>query len=222
MTLLIATRNDHKAHEIQLALPDGWRVLGLKSFPKAPHVVEDAATLEGNAIKKAVSLGRWILSAHDLDVLKIDPNAVWILADDSGLEVDALGGAPGVNSARFAVTDGVVSDSSGNASDSDNNAKLLRLLDKVPTGQRQARFRCVLALVRFTTGKDITEPVVFEGVCEGVIALHPAGQAGFGYDPLFVPTGFQRSFAELGEKPKSLISHRSRALALFTKYMEQL
>jgi XTP/dITP diphosphohydrolase len=184
-------------------------------------VVEDAATFEENAIKKAVSLSRWILRQHDWDVLKNESDDVWILADDSGLEVDALNRAPGVFSARFAVMDGDVPDASGNAFDSDNNAKLLRSLAKMSTAHRQARFRCVLALVRLSTGKDINQPVVFEGVCEGSIALQPGGHAGFGYDPLFIPNGFNQSFAELGEDLKKQISHRSRALALFREFMEQ-
>ena len=131
-----------------------------------------------------------------------------MLADDSGLEVDALDGAPGVHSARFAAQDlhgGV------NASDAANNAKLLELLQEVPSARRTGRFRCVLALARVAPARF--EPLSFEGVCEGRIAFAPSGGGGFGYDPLFVPEGFSASFAELGEEVKNRISHRARALA---------
>jgi len=140
-----------------------------------------------------------------------------VFADDSGLEVDALNGAPGVHSARFAALD-----KSENSHDADNNAKLLRLLKDVPTEQRGGRFRCVIALVPVPEQKaESTSPVcyadefaaqTFEGTCEGRIQFVASGDGGFGYDPLFVPEGFAQSFAELGEEVKNRLSHRAKAL----------
>jgi XTP/dITP diphosphohydrolase len=132
-----------------------------------------------------------------------------VLADDSGLEVDALGGAPGVHSARFAALD---SGKPGHLSDAANNAKLLLLLKEVPAGKRTARFRCVMALARTDLKSGSSDLQLFEGVCEGRIGFEPRGQNGFGYDPLFGPDGFEESFAELGEEIKNRLSHRARAL----------
>ena len=147
----------------------------------------------------------------------------FILADDSGLEVDALNGAPGVHSARFAAMD-----KSENSKDTDNNAKLLRLLKDVPLEKCTARFRCVIALVPVSHGKiEVASPVcfadefeaqIFDGACEGRIQLTASGGGGFGYDPLFVPDGFTQSFAELGEDVKNKISHRAQALAKLQKF----
>lgn len=139
--LLIATRNAHKVGEIQAILGPDFRCLTLKEFPAAPPVVEDADTFAGNATKKAVELARWL--ATDNAKLKIkNSKPDFVLADDSGLEVDVLDGAPGVHSARFAALD-----KSENSHDADNNAKLLRLLKDVPLEKRTGRFRCVIALV---------------------------------------------------------------------------
>jgi XTP/dITP diphosphohydrolase len=135
-----------------------------------------------------------------------------VLADDSGLEVDALHGAPGVHSARFAALD---SGAPGNSSDAENNAKLLRLLKDIPREQRSARFRCVLALADISPASAAQAPQFFEGACEGRIEFAPSGGGGFGYDPLFVPEGFTQSFAELGEDVKNRLSHRARAFAKF-------
>jgi XTP/dITP diphosphohydrolase len=198
ITLLIATRNAHKTTEIRQILGGNFSVRSLDEFPGAPAVVEDAGTFAGNARKKAESLASWLpgnsSSGH-----------FYILADDSGLEVDALDGAPGVHSARFAADD--VSGPS-NSPDSANNAKLLRLLEGIAPEKRTARFRCVLALA----GGAGRQTMFFEGACEGRIALAPAGSGGFGYDPLFVPEGHERSLAELGEDVKNKLSHRARAL----------
>ena len=141
----------------------------------------------------------------------------FVLADDSGLEVDVLDGAPGVHSARFAAMD-----KSENSHDADNNAKLLRLLKDVPLEKRTARFHCVIALVPVPEGgAESASPVcyaaaeeaqIFDGACEGRIQFSPSGQGGFGYDPLFVPEGFKESFAELGEDVKNRLSHRAKAL----------
>ena len=133
-----------------------------------------------------------------------------MLADDSGLEVDALGGAPGVHSARFAALD---SAKSGNTPDADNNAKLLRLLKDIPPEKRTARFRCVIALVQVHSPQStVHSPQLFDGVCEGRIIFDSRGKNGFGYDPLFVPLGLEQTFAELGEDVKNRLSHRAKAL----------
>jgi len=185
MKLLVATRNRHKLDEIRaiLSLP-GIELIGADVHtPPLPEVVEDAATFEGNAIKKARTL--------------CDASGLWTLADDSGLEVDFLGGAPGVFSARYAGE---------GAGDAANNARLLRELEGVD--DRRARFRCVLALAA-PDGRVWT----VEGRCEGRIARAPSGAGGFGYDPLFHPDGGTCSFAELTPAEKNRISHRARALA---------
>ena len=146
--------------------------------------------------------------------------ADFVLADDSGLEVDALGGAPGVHSARFAALD---DDRKGNSPDAENNSKLMRLLSAVPEGGRTARFRCVLALTPVVPGLTPDELAdatrCFDGACEGRIATGAVGQGGFGYDPLFVPEGYPASFAELGEAVKNQLSHRARALAKLRSYL---
>jgi XTP/dITP diphosphohydrolase len=143
-------------------------------------------------------------------------NTPWfVLADDSGLEVDALGGAPGVQSARFAAPEFGLQ---GNAPDGANNAKLLRLLVHIPEASRTARFRCVLALTAVANPASSTSPVptrFFSGSCEGRIGLVPRGSHGFGYDPLFIPAGFTETLAELGDTTKNRISHRSHALQAF-------
>ena len=201
-TLLIATRNNHKVQEIRAILGDGFDCRSLQDFPAAPAVVEDADTFSGNAAKKALELAAWL--APQLSA------PLFVLADDSGLEVDALQGAPGVYSARYAALDGTVE---GNSPDADNNAKLLRLLQEVPRAKRSARFRCVIALVAAKPHAPPPAPHFFEGTCEGRIDFAPRGKGGFGYDPLFVPDGFQESFAELGEDTKNKLSHRAKALA---------
>ncbi|MGB7768128.1 MAG: non-canonical purine NTP pyrophosphatase [Verrucomicrobiia bacterium] len=217
ITLLIATRNPHKAGEIRAMLGGQFRLLTLNDFPNAPAVVEDAATFAGNATKKAAELAHWLAGSQPPTLYS---QLLFVLADDSGLEVDALNGAPGVHSARFAALD---SAKSGNTPDADNNAKLLRLLQDVAREKRTARFHCVIALVAVPTGKievaspvcyaDEFEPQTFDGVCEGRIIFAPRGKNGFGYDPLFVPAGFEQTFAELGDEVKNQLSHRAQALA---------
>jgi XTP/dITP diphosphohydrolase len=225
-TLLIATRNAHKVEEIRAILSGEFRYMTLRDFPDAPAVIEDATTFAGNATKKAVELAQWLARQPMAQTKIIGP--LLVLADDSGLEVDALNGAPGVHSARFAVLD---SAQAGNSSDADNNAKLLRLLREVPAGRRTARFRCVLALTPVTRAeRENTSPVcaanefelqttLFDGACEGSIAFEPSGTGGFGYDPLFIPAGQALSFAELGEAVKNDTSHRAKALAKLRAYL---
>ena len=204
-TIVVATRNRHKTDEIRQILGSRFRCLTLDDFPGVPPVKEDAATFAGNATKKAVEIARWLkTSASPIG------DGAFVLADDSGLEVEALNGAPGVYSARFAALD---SSADGNTPDADNNAKLLRLLKDVPKEKRTARFRCVIALLPVESDSGDMTATCFEGACEGRIDTAPRGTCGFGYDPLFVPTGFDRSFAELGEAEKNQISHRARALA---------
>ncbi len=157
--------------------------LSLRDFPAIPPVEENQASFAGNALKKAQELSRHA--------------GVPSLSDDSGLEVDALDGAPGLLSARF----------SGQG-DRANNELLLQKLSGVLESGRSARFRCAVAYV--APGES---PLVLEGSVEGVILTSPRGEAGFGYDPLFLPTGYDRSFAELSGDEKNKISHRARALA---------
>ena len=161
-----------------------------------PEVVEDAGTFRGNARKKARAL------------LHLLPQGGWALADDSGLSVDALAGAPGVESAYYAGPqgDGVA-----------NLAKLVSVMRDVPAERRQAQFRCVL----FAVGPD-GEERDFEGVCAGRLLSAPRGGAGFGYDPLFVPDGYTHSFAELGDDIKNQISHRARAWAAMAEWIRRL
>jgi len=179
MKLFVATHNAHKLREISQILP------GFEIVPDDPEgVVEDAPDFAGNALIKV----RAIAARHA---------GSWCMADDSGLEVAALGGEPGVRSARYA----------GEPSDTPaNNALLLKNLKGVD--DRRANFTCAVALV----APDGTEHVAF-GRCFGRIATAPGGNAGFGYDPLFVPDGYDRSFAELSPEKKNSISHRGRALA---------
>jgi XTP/dITP diphosphohydrolase len=220
-TLLLATRNAHKVGEIRAILGAEFRYRTLSDFPGAPSVVEDADTFAGNATRKAVALARWV-SEVQRSKFEVQGSEFFVLADDSGLEVDVLNGAPGVHSARFAALE---AGQPGNSPDAENNARLLRLLKDVPLEKRAARFRCVLALTPVILGKvEAASPVcyadefemqteTFEGVCEGSIGFEPRGEGGFGYDPLFLPDGFEQTFAELGESTKNQLSHRSKALA---------
>ena len=228
VTLVIATRNAHKVGEIRAILGDGFRYLSLDDFAGAPEVVEDAGTFAGNATKKAVALAKWLGQAQLPNAKRASnqpethSDQMFVLADDSGLEVDALSGAPGVHSARFAAQD---TGQPGNSSSAENNAKLLRLLRNVPLDKRTARFRCVLALTPVLISEaEGASPVcyaeeaelqteLFEGACEGRIGFGPRGRGGFGYDPLFVPSGHEQTFGELSEAVKNLLSHRAKALA---------
>ena len=199
--------------EIKSILGDELAYFTSSDFPGAPEVVEDAPDFAGNATKKAVSLANWLAATGNAKGVE------YVLADDSGLEVDALNGAPGVHSARFAALD---TGRQGNSADADNNEKLLRLLKGKES--RTGRFRCVIA---FTPVPENEVPVaskvceaneaelateIFDGACVGRLLEEARGAHGFGYDPLFVPDGFAETFAELGEETKNRISHRSRAL----------
>ena len=188
MTVVVATRNPGKVAEIRAALeglPIGL-VAVTDLLKDAPPIEETGATFEENAVLKA----RTVSAATHLVAL----------ADDSGLEVDALGGRPGVRSARYA-RDG--------ATDAENNAALLAALTDIPSSERRARFRCVMAL--WDPFSD-DEPVVAEGSCDGWIGHQGRGSGGFGYDPLFVVDETGRTFAELTTEEKLAMSHRGRAL----------
>ena len=194
--VLIASNNRYKADEIQKLLGNDYLCLSLCDFPDAPPIVEDSNTFAGNAVKKALSLVNW---------LKINNEKIegWILADDSGLEVDVLEGEPGIYSARYA------SDNNQNCSDEANNSKLLGKLKGIEPSQRTARFRCVIALAKIG---EYAQPQIFNGICEGQISESASGVNGFGYDPLFIPKNFNNSFGELDSEIKNLLSHRASAL----------
>jgi XTP/dITP diphosphohydrolase len=183
-TLILATRNQGKLREIQQMLGDNIRVQTLDAFQDAPDVIEDGDTFEANAIKKAREIAQ-----H---------TRLPALADDSGLVVDALNGAPGIYSARFAGE---------NATDADNNAKLIDLLSDVPENQRTARFCCVMALV---TPNGHTQTA--KGTWEGRMLTAPRGDNGFGYDPLFFDPIENCASAELPSEAKNRHSHRGQAL----------
>ena len=185
MDLVLATKNEDKIREIKEAFQNlPLRILTFKDLPKFPLVVEDKDTLCGNAKVKARTVAKF---THKI-----------ALADDTGLEVEALGGSPGVLSSRFAGK---------GASYEDNNRKLLSLLKKVPLERRRATFKCVI-VISDGAGREKT----VEGTCPGRIVRGREGKAGFGYDPLFQPQGYDRTFAELSLKEKNRISHRGKAL----------
>lgn len=185
MKLVLATRNKNKIKEmIELLAPSGIEALSLDQFPRIGRIEEDGRTFRENAVKKASAV--------------CEQTGMMALADDSGLEVDCLDGAPGVFSSRFA---GEGSD------DRANNEKLLELLTGVPPEQRRARFRCVIAIAA-PDGFVYTA----EGTCEGYIAEELRGEGGFGYDPLFYLPEFGKTLAELDLKTKNKVSHRGKAL----------
>lgn len=192
----LATGNAHKMQEMQALADASGLPVRIIAAAKMPPVVEDTGTFAGNARKKAQALKALL------------PPEAWVLADDSGVCVDALDGAPGVESAYFA---GPEHDAAANLD------KLTEVMRAVPDGARAARFVCVLCLL----GPDGTEQV-FEGRCEGVLAREPAGGRGFGYDPLFVPAGFDRTYAELTDAEKNKISHRGRAWLILVERLRSL
>jgi len=182
----VATRNAHKTREIQHILGSGFSVRDLRAYPQISEIIETGTSFEENAKLKALGVSTKL------------PGLV--IADDSGLEVDALGGAPGIHSARYA---------GANATDTEKIDKLLEELARVraKNDSRRVRFHCLLALAR--NGEVLG---VFEGTVEGQITQQPRGSHGFGYDPIFVPKGFERTFGELGPAEKNQLSHRARAL----------
>lgn len=195
MRLVLATRNEHKVREIKEILEGlDVKLLSFHDLADLPDVVEDGTTLDENAVKKAVEVAK--------------ATGLPALADDTGLEVDALGGAPGVYSARYA----------GPACDYDaNNTKLLTKLEAVADSDRGAAFRCVVALA---TPDRLIGTVV--GKTTGTIIRERRGVGGFGYDPLFRPDGYDRTYAEMSAEEKNEISHRGRAVRASRALVEEL
>ncbi len=197
--ILIATSNCGKLRDFAAAAAEhGVEVQPVPGLDSLPQVVEDGTTFQANACKKAEHYSRLV------------PREI-VLADDSGLEVDALGGAPGVRSARYAA-----GENDENSSDAANNARLLRELAPVPDAQRQARFVCVIAAAR--DGSTLT---TFRGEAEGVILHALRGSGGFGYDPLFYFVELGKTFAELSAEEKAKVSHRGKAFRKFLQWYEQ-
>lgn len=188
MKLIFATNNAHKLSEVQAVLGEGWELVTPRMCGVEEDIPETAETLEGNASQKA----RYLYERTGLDCF----------ADDTGLEVEALNGAPGVHSARYA-TDGHDFGA--------NNRLLLKNLEGVEN--RRARFRTVISLI------EGGEEHLFEGIVEGRIIERESGSEGFGYDPLFVPDGFDRTFAEMSGEEKNAISHRGRAVRNLVAYL---
>ena len=184
--LVVATRNGHKAREIQHILGQEFKVCDLGAHPDISEIRESGTSFEENAKLKALAASRQLPAL--------------VIADDSGLEVDALGGAPGIYSARYA---------GANATDTDKIDKLLRELARVRATEdgRRGRFRCVVALAR--NGNLLG---TFEGVVEGSITGEARGDSGFGYDPIFIPEGLKQTFGELPTEVKNTISHRAKAI----------
>lgn len=192
--LVIATHNPHKTGEFRALLGEGWCVEDLTMHPELPVPVEDGATFEENAGIKARS------AAERLG------DAVLVVADDSGLEVDHLAGRPGIFSARYAGP---------GAGDAGNRGKVLQELEGVPKEERGARFRCVLAVAR---GAEVL--ACFSGAVEGRLTGAAAGKGGFGYDPIFIPEGHDATFGELPAAVKNGLSHRARALEKLLGWLE--
>ncbi len=192
MEIVIATRNKRKLEEMR-RIGRGWAIafLSLDDFPDCPPVDEDGETFEANAVKKALSVSAWT-GKH-------------AVADDSGLEVDALGGAPGVRSARYAGP---------HSGDRENLEKLLNELRSVEGEQRGARFVCSVAFA--APGGSVK---TFRGTVRGRIGTEPLGENGFGYDPVFYPEGHLRTFAEMSDAEKDAISHRGKALRDLGQYL---
>ena len=194
--LVVATRNKHKTCEIQHILGPEFRVRDLQANPDISEIRESGTSFEENAKLKALAVSRQLPAL--------------VIADDSGLEVDTLGGAPGIYSARYA---------GANATDRDKIEKLLRELARVRATDdgRRARFRCVVALAR---KGDLLG--IFEGTVEGRITDTTRGDSGFGYDPIFVPDGFEQTFGELPGEVKNTISHRAKAIRALAGRLRRL
>jgi XTP/dITP diphosphohydrolase len=187
--LIVATRNAHKTDEIRAMIGDRFEVLDATDFPECAEIEETGTTFLENARLKADGVSRLVEG--------------WVLSDDSGLEVDALGGAPGVWSSSYGGEE---------CNHPRNNARLIR--EMAGKSERSARFRCTMVLAR--NGVEVAH---FSGTVEGQIIDEPRGAKGFGYDPLFIPAGYSATFSELGEEVKNSLSHRSRALAQVVEYL---
>lgn len=193
MTVILASNNDHKLHEIAAILAErkDFSLISMREAGYTNDIIENGTTFKENALIKADALHTFSGKA--------------VIADDSGLCVDFLGDAPGIYSARYKD----LPDSKS------KNKSILEQLSNVPTEKRGARFICVIAYIDNKGSSHF-----FEGVCVGKIALTEAGSGGFGYDPIFIPEGFDCTMAELGEEEKNKISHRGRALAKFSGYLK--
>ena len=201
MKIVFATNNQHKLDEIRQILGSKFEVFSLNDIGCHEEIPEDHDTLQENALQKA----EYIAEKYGYDCF----------ADDTGLEVDALGGEPGVHSARYAAIDGDGSESH------DSEANMRKLLRKLGNNNnRKARFRTVIALLE-TDGNGNRAEKSFEGIVEGRIAHEKSGEEGFGYDPIFVPDGYDQSFAELGADIKNTISHRARAVKKLAEYFKK-
>lgn len=197
MKIVFATNNQHKLQEIREILGDQFEILSLADIGCYEDIPETGNTLEANAHQKA----EYVFDHYHIDCF----------ADDTGLEVDALGGAPGVHSARYA--EGTDHNSEANM------AKLLRELGD--NDNRKARFRTVISLIQMEGGNPVcSREYQFEGVVEGRIDREKHGSEGFGYDPVFIPEGYDKSFAELGEEIKNQISHRARAVKKLAEWLK--
>lgn len=200
MRVLVASSNEGKLRDFKAAAAvHGVEIELIPGFKKIPEAVEDGESFEENARKKSEHYSRFV------------PGEL-IFADDSGLEVDALGGAPGVISARYAAA----ADDPRNSSDEANNAKLLRETAAVPDEKRTARFVCVISVA-----KDGVEVVRFRGTAEGLLLREARGNAGFGYDPLFYFPALGKSFGELSGEEKAGVSHRGEAFAKFLAWADR-
>lgn len=193
--IVFATNNQHKLDEIRSILGADFEVVSLKDIGCHTDIPETANTLEGNALQKA----EYICQHFDIDCF----------ADDTGLEVEALNGAPGVFSARYAGGEGHDSEANMN--------KLLRELAQ--NNNRRAQFRTVIALIRKDHATDQWKTNLFEGIVKGTITTEKSGSEGFGYDPIFQPDGYDKTFAELGIDIKNKISHRARAVGKLAKFL---
>jgi XTP/dITP diphosphohydrolase len=204
--ILIATSNPGKLRDFTgAARQHGVEIAGIPGFSSLPAVVEDGLTFEANARKKAEEYSRYV------------PGEI-VVADDSGLEIDALNGAPGVHSARFAAPDLQGQEphqADSNMDDEANNARVLREMKDVPSAERTGKFACVLAAAR--DGKTLA---TFRGTAEGIILEAPRGTNGFGYDPLFYFPEIQKTFAELSTEEKSQYSHRGAAFRELMKWCD--
>src|SRR5271166_2239079 len=205
--ILIATSNPGKLRDFAgAALRHGVEIAGVPDFSSLPTVVEDGLTFEANARKKAKAYSRYV------------PGEI-VVADDSGLEIDALNGAPGVHSARYAAPDlqnKEPHEAEANTDDEANNARVLRELKNVSAAERTGRFVCVLAAAR--DGKTLA---TFRGTAEGIILEEPRGTNGFGYDPLFYFPAIRKTFAELTAEEKSKYSHRGAAFRQFLEWCKR-
>ena len=200
LTILIATSNPGKLRDFAgAAAAHGVQILPVPGFSSLPPVAEDGASFEENARKKAEVYSRHV------------PGKI-VLADDSGLEVDALNGAPGVHSARYAADEPHLAEA--NTEDEANNARLIRELRSVPAEKRTGRFVCVIA-----AAKDGRTVVEFRGTAEGIILDGPRGSNGFGYDPVFYFPQIQKTFAELTAEEKAAYSHRGAAFRKFLAWI---